>query len=81
MPTLDLVIKERIEIQQDVIDGVDIKVSKLERRKQTLHEWQHRRTNSQKRKKTWAFCEDVRVQMNNEWELAHYVTQYLTGHG
>lgn len=43
--------------------------------------WQDRWNNSTKDRTSWSYCDNVRHRLNNDWELNHYVVQFLTGHG
>lgn len=38
-------------------------------------------SNTLKGRSTWAYCKDVGARYACDWEIDHYVTQYLTGHG
>lgn len=81
VPPLDLTIKERIDIQQDIINGGDKIIYKNKRRQQTMTAWQQRWINTVKGRSTKDYCEEVKVHLESEWVLDHYVTQNLTGHG
>lgn len=78
---MDLQISERINIQQEIGDGMERATSKTDRRRETIELWQQRWSNTQKGRSTWAYCEDVGVRYACDWEIHQYVTQYLTDHG
>lgn len=80
-PPLDLKIAERRGIREDRTLGIDKKVSALNRENNMIDAWQNRWSDSTKGRTSWSFCDNVRHRLNNDWELNHYVVQFLTGHG
>lgn len=55
VPPLDLLIKERMELKQDIINGGDKNICKTQRRQQTLKEWQQKWTTTTKGRSTKAY--------------------------
>lgn len=78
---LDLMIEERIKRRQDKEIHIDKKISKRNRREETLNEWQRRWAVSSKGRETFAYVPDVRLRKKVKWETDHYTTQFVSGHG
>lgn len=80
-PPLDLKVAERRGIREDKALGIDKEVSEVNRESSMIDEWQNRWSASTKGRTTWSYCDNVRQRLNNNWEMNHYVVQFLTGHG
>lgn len=78
---IDLLIEERMKIWVDKEEGRDVVESKTVRREETLDEWQRRWESSDKGRETFQYMPDVRRRLEQNWEMDHYLTQYVTGHG
>lgn len=78
---LDLLVEEKMKIWEDKEAGLDVAESKHSRRQETLDEWQRRWENSEKGRLTFEFMPDIRRRLSQEWQMDHYLTQFVTGHG
>lgn len=78
---IDLMIKERIVICNDVAEGVPRHISRDVRRRETLVAWQNRWDAADTGRETYQYLPSIveRIKMKVNWD--HYVTQCLTGHG
>lgn len=78
---LDLLIEERMKIWEDKEAGMDVGHSKNIRRQETMDEWQRRWEVSEKGRETFEYLPDIRRRLQQDWQMDHYQTQYVTGHG
>lgn len=78
---IDLLVKERINIFEDVKNGIVRTESKRDRRVETLDAWQGRWTQSDKGRETYLYFPSIRERLKLHMDWDHYATQYLSGHG
>lgn len=78
---IDLLIEERINIHDDMRQGMARVDSRTLRRRETLNKWQERWNRSTKGRETYGYFPSVERRMNMRYSWNHYATQYLSGLG
>lgn len=77
---IDLMIKQRLKIQQDVNEGLLRTASSKVRRQETLMPWQSRWTAASTERGTHQYLPSVTAKQKMTVDWCHYTTQCLSGH-
>lgn len=78
---IDLMIRERVDIADDIYRGQRREVSKVARRTETLAIWQARWEGESRGRETFSYFPAVAERFKRIFEWNHYATQCFSGHG
>ena len=75
---IDLLIRERMLVKEDLQNGALKEICKRGHRQETIRLWQQRWASSIKGRETYTFFPDIRKRLKLKINTNHYATQYLT---